>query len=243
MVHGLGEVATASGGFEIRGPGAITWQSHLDIAQRAFGCFDQLLSMLGPIPRVLHSTFKVALTPSNWSEFALTSYSLRAFARHNPSWKVELSTDAQMDAYLEEHLEERDFALLQGKHAVERSDVWRRLKLHREGGAYMDVDRGVNVDFDTFLTKDTRLVVPTQHGFGGRRLSALSSRDSWLRAAQPALSRRVAPRPRSAPRLPQPMRRLRSRYRQRAMHDTDWGPARGSSHCGRGAALPTSTPV
>ena len=30
----------------------------------------------------------------------------------------------------------------------------------------MDVDRGANVDFDTFLTKDTRLVIPTQHGFG-----------------------------------------------------------------------------
>ena len=64
------------------------------------------------------------------------------------------------------HLPADDYARVAPLHPVEKTDVWRLLKMWREGGIYTDIDRRWNVKVRSFVTNATRLVLPTQHGFG-----------------------------------------------------------------------------
>ena len=114
-----------------------SWEPVAPIAMAALRCFDQKLASLEPIPRVLHTSFKVELPlRPNGSDSLVAVHGLQAFARLNPRWRIEQSTDAQVDAYLQRHLGAADYAVLRRRHIVERSDVWRLLKLWREGGMY-----------------------------------------------------------------------------------------------------------
>ena len=133
--------------------------------RRALRRYTAVLSELDPIPRVLHASFKVELNVSE-STHPTIVHGLQSFQRHNPRWRVEVSSDAQVDAYLRAHLPADDYARVAPLHPVEKTDVWRLLKMWREGGIYTDIDRRWNVKVRSFVTNATRLVLPTQHGFG-----------------------------------------------------------------------------
>lgn len=155
---------------QVRNPGSghlrpCARRPRLPEARRALRRYQQVLSELDPIPRVLHASFKQDLNV-NESTHPTIVHGLQAFQRQNPQWRVEVSSDAQMDAYLRHHLSADDYARIAPLHPVERTDVWRLLKMYHRGGIYTDIDRRWNVDVRTFITNATRLVLPTQHGFG-----------------------------------------------------------------------------
>ena len=135
-------------------------------ARRALQRYQQVLSGLDPIPRVLHASFKYDDLNVSESTQPTIVHGLQAFQRHNPRWRVEVSSDTQLDTYLRRHLAADDYARVAPLHPVEKTDVWRLLKMYREGGIYSDIDRRWNVDVRSFISNATRLVLPTQHGFG-----------------------------------------------------------------------------
>ena len=135
-------------------------------ARRALHRYQQVLSELGPIPRVLHASFKYDHLNVSESTHPTIVHGLQAFQRHNPRWRVEVSSDTQLEAYLRRHLAADDYARVAPLHPVEKTDVWRLLKMYFEGGIYTDIDRRWNVNVRSFITNATRLVLPTQHGFG-----------------------------------------------------------------------------
>ena len=135
-------------------------------ARRALHRYQQVLSELGPIPRVLHASFKYDHLNVSESTHPTIVHGLQAFQRHNPRWRVEVSSDTQLEAYLRRHLATDDYARVAPLHPVEKTDVWRLLKMYFEGGIYTDIDRRWNVNVRSFITNATRLVLPTQHGFG-----------------------------------------------------------------------------
>jgi mannosyltransferase OCH1-like enzyme len=58
-------------------------------------------------------------------------------------------------------LEPQLYALIADKHIVQKTDLWRLIKLYIEGGLYMDIDRFVNTPLDGLVDEDTKWVVPT----------------------------------------------------------------------------------
>ena len=79
----------------------------------------------------------------------------------NPDWTVTVSNDCDVDNYLRNNLSAADYELLEPKHIVEKTDVWRLLKIFNEGGLYMDLDRFCNVDLNSIAASDIKCILPT----------------------------------------------------------------------------------
>lgn len=77
------------------------------------------------------------------------------------NWKYVIHNDNDIDIYLKEHLDTIDYKLLSSKHIVEKSDVWRLIKLYQEGGLYSDIDRLCNLSLNSLINDTTKVVIPT----------------------------------------------------------------------------------
>ncbi len=71
-----------------------------------------------------------------------------------------------MDEYLRKTLDAKDYKLIENKHIVEKSDLWRLFKIYTEGGLYMDIDRLYNIKLSDIITSlDIKWVLPTMLDF------------------------------------------------------------------------------
>ena len=86
------------------------------------------LETLGPLPHVLHVTWKTRIDVFH-NENELISHGLRGFAEANPGWRIEVSSDEDVDSYLQQKLPPPDYNLTRHVHPVEKSDLWRLVKL------------------------------------------------------------------------------------------------------------------
>ena len=122
-----------------------------------------LLQRLPPIPKKIHLTWKDknVLHDKNAAKFSIVKYGVQALRDVNPTWSLEISDDADVETYLQRHLEEEDYALIKGKHIVEKTDLWHLLKIYHEGGCYCDVDRLHNRSLDASLHQHTKVCLPT----------------------------------------------------------------------------------
>jgi hypothetical protein len=78
----------------------------------------------------------------------------------NPEWRIDISTDEEIDQYLRAALG-KDYALVQDIGVVPQTDIWRLLKLYSEGGVYLDIDRLCNIRLSDLVDSATRWVLPT----------------------------------------------------------------------------------
>ena len=120
------------------------------------------LGSLGPLPQILHATWKTRIDPFTNGN-ALIRHGLRGFADANPGWQIEVSSDEDVDRYLRQKLPDSDYNLTQRVHPVEKSDLWRLVKLYHEGGIYSDIDRLHNQQIKELTTEQTKLVLPAFH--------------------------------------------------------------------------------
>jgi hypothetical protein len=118
-----------------------------------------MLNLQGEIPRKAHVSWKNKDVLN--SEFPIILNGIRNVVRLNPEWTVEISDDADVDRYLRERLPEEDFELIDGRHIVEKVDLWRLLKLYLEGGLYMDIDRACNVPMTRVIRDGVGCVLAT----------------------------------------------------------------------------------
>lgn len=79
----------------------------------------------------------------------------------NPEYTLTIYDDHDIDAYLQSHLADEDYQRIQHKHIVEKTDLWRLLKIYHEGGVYMDLDRLCNKPLSSIVKPQTRCVLPT----------------------------------------------------------------------------------
>lgn len=120
------------------------------------------LGSLGSLPRVLHATWKTRIDPYN-NDNALIRHGLRGFADANPGWRIEVSSDEDVDRYLRLRLQDSDYNLTRHVHPVEKSDLWRLVKLYHEGGVYSVIDRLHNQRMEEVITGQTKMVLPAFH--------------------------------------------------------------------------------
>ena len=111
------------------------------------------------IPKIIHISWKT-------KHFLLTSQNplvlngVKQLRDRNPTWDFQISDDDDVNEYLKTHLWEDDWLNLKDKHIVEKVDVWRLLKMVREGGCYTDIDRYSNISLDDAIRPGTEIVLP-----------------------------------------------------------------------------------
>jgi mannosyltransferase OCH1-like enzyme len=115
------------------------------------------------IPKVVHMTWPSKDIFDDPSPMILNG--LRNIIDLNPDWRVEISDDTDVDRYLRDNLSRLDYKLLRDRIFVEKSDVWRLLKLITEGGMYIDLDRFYNIPMNEILDPDTTMLLPTNGDF------------------------------------------------------------------------------
>jgi mannosyltransferase OCH1-like enzyme len=111
------------------------------------------------IPKKVHLSWKTKDLLE--SESPLVVQGVKRLVELNPEWQVTVYDDADVDQYLKNEIEPESYALIANKHIVQKTDLWRLIKLLGEGGVYMDIDRFVDTPLDDLVDKDTRWVLPT----------------------------------------------------------------------------------
>ena len=75
-------------------------------------------------------------------------------------WTPVISDDSDVEKYLKDNLPHSDYERLKDCHIVEKTDVWRLLKMYNEGGLYSDIDRLCNTSINSIISEDTKVVLP-----------------------------------------------------------------------------------
>ena len=111
------------------------------------------------IPKIVHISWvdDSVLT----SDHTFPKHTIQAMINLSPDWHFKLSTDKDIDKYLRSRLDIADYNLIKDCHIVEKSDIWRLMKLYEEGGVYTDIDRLCNVSLNSIITKDIKCILPT----------------------------------------------------------------------------------
>ena len=95
------------------------------------------------------------------SNHPLITNGLHKLISLNPDWTVTIYDDNDVDEYLKNVLNKKDYNLIKDIPIVEKTDLWRLFKLYNEGGLYMDIDRFYNIPLSEIITDGIKCVLPT----------------------------------------------------------------------------------
>jgi mannosyltransferase OCH1-like enzyme len=115
------------------------------------------------IPKKVHVTWKSKDILDNQSPMILNG--LRNIIDLNPEWTVEISNDQDVDNYIKDNVSQKDYDLIKDRLFVEKSDLWRLIKIFNEGGMYIDLDRFYNIPMSAILDPETKILLPTHGDF------------------------------------------------------------------------------
>lgn len=111
------------------------------------------------IPKKIFQTWKTQTLPEAWQA------SPRSIAEHFPDFEYILSDDIQNEEYVRNYYPQYLDVYLHLPYNIQRADMIRYMKLHREGGLYIDADTKVKKRFahlftsknDIFLVRSSNL--------------------------------------------------------------------------------------
>jgi mannosyltransferase OCH1-like enzyme len=110
------------------------------------------------IPKTIHMSWKDKSILESTNPLVVEG--VKKVIELNPTWQVTIYDDTEVDDYLKKQLEPQHYELIQDKHIVQKTDLWRLVKLFIEGGVYMDIDRFCNTNFDDLLEENVKWVLP-----------------------------------------------------------------------------------
>lgn len=108
------------------------------------------------IPKIIHTSWITKDLLNN--NHPLIQNGLIKLKELNPDWKLNISTDDEVEDYLKNNLDKNDYDLLINKSIVEKIDCWRLIKIYNEGGLYIDIDRLHDIPID--LNPNIKCVLP-----------------------------------------------------------------------------------
>ena len=111
------------------------------------------------IPKTIHLSWKHKNILESQSPLIVNG--MKNLVELNPDWQVTVYDDKDIDDYLKFALEKSYYELIKDVHIVGKSDIWRLLKLHSEGGLYVDIDRLCNISLSGLVDDKTMWVLPT----------------------------------------------------------------------------------
>jgi mannosyltransferase OCH1-like enzyme len=115
------------------------------------------------IPKKVHLSWKTKDLLD--SKSPLVVHGVKRLVDLNPDWEVTIYDDQEVDDYLKTQLEPQVYALIASKHIVQKTDLWRLIKLYEEGGLYIDVDRFVDTPLNDLVDENTKWVLPTHRDY------------------------------------------------------------------------------
>jgi hypothetical protein len=115
------------------------------------------------IPKKIHISWKTKDLLD--SKSPLVVHGVKRLVDLNPDWEVTIYDDQEVDDYLKTQLEPQVYALIASKHVVQKTDLWRLIKLYEEGGLYIDVDRFVDTPLNDLVDENTKWVLPTYRDY------------------------------------------------------------------------------
>lgn len=142
------------------------------------------------IPKQLHLSWKTKDVVKD--SHPLIENGVKKFLSLNPDWTYEISVDEEIDEYLKCNLDSKDFDLIKNKHIVEKTDLWRLIKLYNCGGMYCDIDRLCNKNISSYFTDKVKWILPVcrQYDFSHDIMITDSNNPVFLQAIKFNLQRR-----------------------------------------------------
>jgi mannosyltransferase OCH1-like enzyme len=111
------------------------------------------------IPKIIHITWKTKQIKNHPSDFIQNG--LGNLIKLNPNWQLSIHDDEEVEEYIKNNLDISDYDLYADCNIVEKTDIWRLIKIYIEGGLYCDLDRLHNIPLDNILDEQTKCVLPT----------------------------------------------------------------------------------
>ena len=99
------------------------------------------------------------------SNLDIIIHGVGSFIDLNPDWVVTVYGDEEVDGYLRDTLDLKDYKLIENIHIVAKTDIWRLFKMYLEGGMYMDIDRLCNKSISSLIGEGIKWVLPTCREF------------------------------------------------------------------------------
>ena len=119
---------------------------------------DELFKDLPEIPKKIHVTWRNKnIFDLN---FSIIKYGVRNLRDLNPDYSLEISDNSDVDNYIKQNIGAKDFELIKDRRMVEKSDLWRLLKIYNEGGVYTDIDRFCNQSLCKIIKPEVKCVLP-----------------------------------------------------------------------------------
>ena len=110
----------------------------------------------------------------------------------NPDYVIEISNDDDVHNYIKQYIDKDDWLNIKDRNIVEKTDLWRLLKMSREGGIYVDIDRYCNIPFDDIIKDTDVCILPTHYkiDFSQDIMISAPQQDIFLKAIELNLGRR-----------------------------------------------------
>jgi mannosyltransferase OCH1-like enzyme len=144
------------------------------------------------IPKIMHLCWKDRdiLT----SDHVFPKHCVQPLIQLSPEWDAQLNLDHDVDEYLKQNLDRTDYERLKDRHIVEKSDVWRLIKLYTVGGLYCDIDRMCNTSMDDIVDPGNLCLLPTSQDsdFSQDFMCSAPSNPIYLHTLELNLARRAA---------------------------------------------------
>jgi GR25 family glycosyltransferase involved in LPS biosynthesis len=111
------------------------------------------------IPKKIHLSWKNKNVLD--SNYQLIQKGARNLKLLNPDWDVQVSNDEDVNRYVCDNIGKSSWRLIKDKKITEKTDLWRLLKIYKEGGLYVDIDRYIDTPLSEIMKIETACVVPT----------------------------------------------------------------------------------
>lgn len=120
---------------------------------------DILFKHLGNIEKKIHISWKNKDILN--LDYNIIKYGIYNLKNLNLDYEFIISDDNDIEEYIKTNIPENDYTLIKDKHIVEKTDLWRLLKIYNEGGIYMDVDRLCNIPLNNIIKDNIKCIIPT----------------------------------------------------------------------------------
>ena len=133
--------------------------SNINFIQTRINIIDKLFEKLGQIEKKIHISWKSQDILN--LNFNIIKYGIKQLKNLNTDYKFEISNDNDIEQYIKNKISLQDYNLIKNRHIVEKTDLWRLLKMYYEGGIYMDIDRLCNIPMKNIISSNCKCILPT----------------------------------------------------------------------------------
>ena len=111
------------------------------------------------IPKKIHLSWKNKNVLN--SNYSLIKKGAKNLELLNPDWDIEVNDDEDVNRYIRDNIGKSSWELIKDRKITEKTDLWRLLKIYKEGGLYVDIDRYIDTPLSDIIKANTSCVIPT----------------------------------------------------------------------------------